>query len=129
MRWTEEQLKAYQNNRKIRSTNKVVSKLIPNKRSKYNNKKIKIDGHCFDSIKESKFYEELKLRLIVKDILGFCVQPKFILADNVSYKPDFIVFEKDNTRIIDIKGMETQVFKIKKKLFEEKFNLKIEIIK
>jgi predicted nuclease of restriction endonuclease-like RecB superfamily len=125
MRWTEEQLKEYQNKNK-----KTVSKLAPKvKKSKYNNKRIKIDGHVFDSIRESKYYEELKLRLAAKDILGFCVQPKFILADNVSYKPDFIVFEKDKTRVIDIKGVETQVFKIKKKLFEEKFNLKIEIIK
>lgn len=127
MRWTEEQFAEY---RKNKAKAKTVSKIVPKvRKSKYNNKRVKIDGHCFDSIRESKYYEELKLRLAAKDILGFCIQPIFILADNVSYKPDFIVFEKERTRVIDIKGVETQVFKIKKKLFEEKFDLKIEIIK
>lgn len=115
MRWTEEQLKNYL------EKNQKTSPESKEKKSKYRNKKVKIDGCYFDSIKESKYYEELKLRLMAGDILGFCLQPKFILSNSISYKPDFIVFEKGRTIIIDVKGFKTDVYKLKKKLFEEKY--------
>lgn len=51
--------------------------------SKYKAKKTSIDGHSFDSEKEANYYEELKLRLRVGEIRGFCIQPTFILAPNL----------------------------------------------
>ena len=116
MRWTEEQLKNY-----LEKNQKTSPEPKEKKPSKYKNKKIKIDGHYFDSIKESKYYEELKLRLMAGDILGFCLQPKFILSNSISYIADFIVFEKDKTIIVDVKGIKTDVYKLKKKLFKEKY--------
>ena len=96
------------------------------KKNKYGAKKTSIDGHCFDSIKEANYYEELKLRLKAGEIKGFCLQPIFILAPNLKYKADFIVFNNDNSwEIIDVKGMKTQNFITKKKVFEDKYNLKI----
>jgi len=98
-------------------------------KSKYHNKKTVVDGISFDSQKESMFYSELKIRLQAKDIKGFCRQPEFILIDGdavMKYYPDFIVWENDKVRIIDVKGMRTQVFINKKKVFEDKFDLKIE---
>ena len=95
-------------------------------KSKYKAKKTSIDGHSFDSIKEANYYEELKLRLRAGEIKGFCLQPTFILAPNLKYKADFIVFNNDGTsEIIDVKGMKTKEYIIKKKVFEDKFNLKI----
>lgn len=123
MRWTEEQLNKYQNKH-----NKSASKVNIQKPSKYRNIKTKIDGHTFDSKKEADFYQELKLRLLAGDILSFCLQPKFILSNSITYRPDFIIFEKDRTRVVDVKGYETEVFKIKKKLFEEKFKIELEVI-
>ncbi len=100
--------------------------LTKNKKSKYNATKVEIDGIKFDSQKEADYYLELKLRLVAKDIKGFCRQPEFILAPNLRYKADFIVFNNDGTsEIIDVKGMQTQIYKDKKKFFEDKFNLKI----
>ena len=120
MRWTEEQLKKYLE--KNQKTSPVSKEKKP---SKYKNKRVKIDGHYFDSIRESKYYEELKLRLMAGDILGFCLQPKFILSGSISYKPDFIVWNIDGTtEIIDVKASEhfkTDVYKLKKKLFKEKY--------
>lgn len=88
--WSVEQYKKYEKNK--------------GKRSKYGAKKTSIDGHTFDSQKEASYYEELKIRLQAKDIKGFCLQPIFILADNLKYKADFIVFNNDNTtEIIDVK--------------------------
>lgn len=94
--------------------------------SKYKAKKTSIDGHSFDSEKEANYYTELKLRLKAGEIRGFCIQPTFILAPNLKYKADFIVFNNDGTsEIIDVKGMKTKEYIVKKKVFEDKFNLKI----
>ena len=66
------------------------------------------------------------MRLAAKDIRGFCRQSEFVLAPNLRYKADFIVFNNDGTSdIIDVKGIKTEVYKNKKKVFEDKFNLKI----
>ncbi len=99
------------------------------KKAKYRANKTSIDGHTFDSQKEANYYCELKNRLQAKDIKGFCIQPIFILAAGLKYKPDFIVFNNDGTsEIIDVKGFKTKEYIAKKKFFEEKFNLKIKEI-
>lgn len=96
------------------------------RKSKYRANKVSIDGHTFDSQKEADFYCELKLRLKSEEINGFCLQPVFILAPGLKYKADFIIFNKDNsTEVIDVKGFKTKEYIAKKKVFEDKFNLKI----
>ena len=97
-----------------------------NKKSKYRANKVSIDGHTFDSQKEADYYCELKMRLQAKEIDGFCLQPTFILAPGLKYKADFIIFNKNNsTEVIDVKGFKTKEYIAKKKVFEDKFNLKI----
>ena len=96
------------------------------RKSKYRANKVSIDGHTFDSQKEADFYCELKIKLQAKESNGFCLQPTFILAPGLKYKADFIVFNKDNsTEVIDVKGFKTKEYIAKKKVFEDKFNLKI----
>ena len=96
------------------------------RKSKYRANKVSLDGHTFDSQKEADFYCELKLRLKSGEINGFCLQPIFILAPGLKYKADFIIFNKDNsTEVIDVKGFKTKEYIAKKKVFEDKFNLKI----
>lgn len=96
------------------------------KKSKYRANKVSVDGHTFDSQKEADYYCELKLRLQAQEINGFCLQPIFILAPGLKYKADFVVFHKDNsTEVIDVKGFKTKEYIAKKKVFEDKFNLKI----
>lgn len=97
-----------------------------NKKSKYKAQKTSIDGHVFDSKKEAEYYCELKNRLRADDIKGFCLQPIFILADGLRYRPDFIIFNNDNsTEVIDVKGTKTKEYIAKKKMFEDKYHLKI----
>ena len=109
--WSLEQYQEYKNNKR---------------KSKYGAVKTNIDGHTFDSKKEADYYSELKLRLQAKEIKGFCIQPTFILADNLKYKADFVVFNNDETaEIIDVKGFKTKEYITKKKVFEDKYNLKI----
>lgn len=131
LRWTEEEYMKYQ--RKHGSDNV----LEPVKKSKYNNKRIRVDGILFDSKLEADFYSDLKLQLKAGVIRGFCRQPEFILVEGfgarkpVIYKADFIVFNLDGTvDIIDTKGYETETFRIKHKQFLNKFpGLELKIIK
>lgn len=96
------------------------------KRSKYNARKTEIDGYTFASQKEANYYCELKMRLKAEEIAGFAVQCKFILAPRLIYIADFVVFYNDKTtEIIDTKGFRTKEYIAKKKIFEDKFNLKI----
>lgn len=96
------------------------------KKSKYRANKVSIDGNTFDSQKEADYYCELKLKLQAKEIDGFCLQPTFILAPGLKYKADFIIFHKDKApEVIDVKGFKTKEYIAKKKVFEDKYNLKI----
>lgn len=98
-------------------------------KSKYRANKVSVDGHTFDSQKEADYYEELKLRLKAGEIDGFCLQPTFILAPSLKYKADFIVFNKEQKPdVVDVKGFKTKEYIAKKKVFEDKFNLKIKEI-
>ena len=91
----------------------------------------------FDSKLEADYYSELKIQLQAGVIKGFCRQPEFVLiagfADRkpVTYRADFIVFNLDGTaEVIDTKGIETEVFKIKEKQFYEKFpHLELKIVR
>lgn len=96
------------------------------KRSKYGAMKTSVDGQTFDSKKEADYYCELKLRLQCGDIKGFCMQPVFLLVPGLKYKADFIIFHNDGScEIIDVKGFKTKEYIAKKKIFEDKYDLKI----
>lgn len=114
---------------------KNLGKDIPEKKSKYNSRKVWIDGVCFDSQKEADYYCQLKLLLKSGMIDGFCRQARFVVtAGNAEtkateYVTDFIIFFPDKTyKIVDVKGMETEVFKLKMKSLKEKYpKIKIEM--
>ena len=102
------------------------------KRTKYNNKRVKVDGILFDSMKEADYYSELKLLLKAKEIQGFSIQCTFVLQEGneeinpITYIADFIVIGRNGiASVIDTKGMRTDVYKLKKKMFEKKFGMKI----
>ena len=103
--------------------------------SKYNAKKVEIDGIKFDSKAEGEFYLHLKQQVAERQILGFERQKRMLLQEvfNVEgvkgkirpifYVVDFIITENDSTlTYVDVKGMETDVFKLKKKLFMKRYN-------
>mgnify|MGYP001613846443 FL=1 len=99
-------------------------------RSKYGNKKVEIDGYTFDSLAESRRYEELCLLEIAGEIKDLFMQPRYELqkpfTDNtgkrhraIFYIGDFYYVEvKTGLRIVeDVKGKATPAFLIKQKLF------------
>ena len=108
--------------------------------SKYKNKKVQIDMFVFDSIAESKRYKQLALLAITGKIKNLKLQPRFLLQESfikngksyrkVEYVADFM-YEEDRKIIVeDVKGKETEVFKLKHKLFEYNYpELEFKIIK
>lgn len=109
--------------------------------NKYKNKKVTVDGIDFDSIKESVRYKQLKMferAGLIKDLklqTKFELQPAFKKNNKtiraITYKADFDYLTKDGRHIVeDVKGIETEVFKLKRKMFEYKYkDLEIKIIK
>jgi hypothetical protein len=107
------------------------------KTSKYHNKKTKVYGVCFDSMKESEYFVTLQYDVRNMVIAGFVLQPKFILQDGndemqpIYYIADFLVIRNDGmTEVWDVKASEafkTDVYKLKKKMFQARYP-KLEII-
>ncbi|MGX5634447.1 DUF1064 domain-containing protein [Bacillus thuringiensis] len=100
--------------------------------SKYNNKKVNLDGYVFDSQAEANYYEGLKIRYARGEIQGFERQPVFNLQpafkkqdksfQAITYIADFLVYlPNGEVEVIDIKGMITETFNVKRKLFEYKY--------
>ena len=107
---------------------------------KYHNKKVEYDGYTFDSIKEKNYYIKLKLLEKAGKIkeLGlqkeYELQPSFKLNNKTSrkitYRADFTykTTEDDKLHVSDVKGFRTDVYRLKKKLFEYKYRIEIEEI-
>src|SRR3990167_10983965 len=111
--------------------------------NKYRNiKQVCNSNHKHDSGKEAQFCAELRLRQIAGEIESYEVQKKFTLQPGFQMRPidqkhihpwrqrgeavraityiaDFVVKHSDGmTEVIDVKGMQTDAFKIKWKLLQ-----------
>lgn len=104
----------------------------PGGKSKYHAQKTVIDDITFDSHQEARYYLYLKMCQKEGIVTGIECQPVFPLQDKftkngvkyqaINYVADFRVKYADGREeIIDVKGMETPVFKLKRKLFEAKY--------
>lgn len=107
--------------------------------SKYNSRKTVVDGIVFDSKKEAKRYVELKKKLAEGEITDLRLQVPFELVPsftididgktrkrrNIRYIADFVYYEDGQKIVEDVKGRKTDIYKLKKKLFEYKFNTTI----
>lgn len=98
-----------------------------------------MDGYVFDSLIEAKYYEQLKWLKANKQIKGFKIQPKYLLQEafkkngkhfrKIEYIADFEVKHLDGSiEVVDVKGMETEAFKIKRKLFERLYLYKLSLV-
>jgi hypothetical protein len=107
--------------------------------TKHGSKKVELDGHVFDSIIESRYYKQLKWAEEHKTILFFRIQPRYLLLEafekngkkhrKIEYVADFEVHHSNGTiEVIDVKGMETEAFKIKRKLFDHKYPHQLTLI-
>lgn len=109
--------------------------------SKYKAKKAIVDGIEFDSKAEAQYYIYLNEKLNKGEIELIRLQPRYTLLDAfekngkkyrpIEYVADFEILYPDGTfEVIDVKGYETPDFKIKRKLFENKFpDTKLTLVK
>lgn len=120
IRWTEEQAASIGH----KFTRKDV-----NKKHKYNAKATVVDGIRFDSKKEAEYYVELKLRVSQGEVKFFLRQVPIHLTGGVRFIIDFQEFHADGTvHFVDVKGVQTAVFKIKKTQAEALYPITIEIV-
>ena len=107
---------------------------------KYRNKITLFDGIKFHSKREAERYRELMLQQKVGAISELQLQPRFELQPSfekggtkyasISYYADFSYILDEELIIEDVKGVETDVFKIKRRLFEHRYpELTIRIVK
>lgn len=88
------------------------------------------DGLKFRSKKEAAYYDQLKLKVKAGLIHFFLMQVPFHLPGGVVYRCDFIEFHADGSvHFTDVKGFETKEFKLKRKLVESLYPIKITVVK
>lgn len=96
---------------------------------KFNAKRTDYDGIRFDSKKEAQYYAKLKMRVSVGQVLFFLRQTAFHLPGGVKYSVDFTEFHADGTvHFVDVKGMKTKEFILKKKMVEDLYPVEIEVV-
>jgi len=111
------------------------------RKRKYNNKIIYHKGLKFDSKKEFNHYLKLEDDLKngkIKDFLfqvpfKYCINSKWIFT----YNADFVITTLEGFKIVqDVKGIDkktgkaitTSLFNLKKKIIQEHYKIKIEIV-
>ena len=111
---------------------------------KYHNTKVIYNGIKFDSKKEMQRYKDLELLESTDYICNLELQKKFLLQEGytnakgkkirpIYYIADFYYYDYiDNKWVVEdvkaSKAYKTEVYKLKKKMFEYKYNLTIDEI-
>lgn len=90
--------------------------------TKYRAKPVVIDGVRFASQAEARRYGQLKLLEKAGQISGLELQPKFPVVVNgmkvCTYIGDFAYFDGKGRIVEDVKGVQTPMFRLKRKLVE-----------
>ena len=102
--------------------------------NKFHAKKTTVDGITFDSKKEAKRWSELQFLERYGIITNLERQKRFTLLDKytnnkgesirgIEYIADFCYYDTQKKQWVveDTKGFRTDVYKIKKKLFEQRY--------
>lgn len=92
--------------------------------SKYRNVRTQIDGRRFDSKAEANRYSELCLLQRAGVISDLECQPRYVVGTGKRppvYVGDFAYIESGRLIVEDVKGVQTPVFRLKAKLFRERY--------
>lgn len=104
------------------------------KPSKYRNQPTEVDGIRFASKKEARRYSDLKLLERAKEIENLVLQPRYPLTvagmHVATYVGDYQYDEVKSGRRVteDVKGVKTDVFRIKAKLFQALYGREVTIV-
>ena len=113
-----------------RSESGALSCVEP-RREKYGRIKKTVAGITFDSTVEAEAWRILKLWEAAGAITELEVQPEFQLEPGfvidgrkvraIKYRADFMFVKDGRKTVVDVKGVQTQAFCIKAKLFKARF--------
>ena len=104
------------------------AELAEAKVSKYSARKKEIDGHMFDSTAEALAYQVLRRWEQAGAISGLKLQPRFVIVEASldaqglkvrarEYVADFEYSQDVRRVVVDVKGVSTQLYSLKKRLF------------
>ena len=108
---------------------------------KYGNKKTEASGIMFDSKAEANRWSELNLLVKAGKISLLDRQPVYVLAPSVKfegsarakpelrYRADFSYVENGVQVVEDVKGVETEAFRIKRHLMKWLYRIDLRVIK
>jgi len=108
-----------------------ISELRVGKRHKYGAVPTVVDGHHFPSIKEALRYGSLRLLERAGEISDLELQPSFTFCYKgetiFTYRADFAYRDRHTGKrvIEDVKGVRTAVYRLKKKIVEAEYGIKI----
>lgn len=121
-------------------------------RSKYGSRKQTVPGITFDSLREARRFQELRLLELAGEISDLRLQVKYVLIPTqrapsfevykrgpnkgrrkpgevlekeCSYIADFVYTKGDETVVEDAKGVRTKEYIIKRKLMLERYGIRI----
>lgn len=98
-------------------------------RHKFGAVAVTVDGHRFPSKAEAAHYRVLKARAKAGEIVALELQPRYPLVVNGekvgTYVADFRYFEGDKLVVVDVKGVLTPVYRLKKKLVKALYGIDI----
>lgn len=122
------------NTMKRRTRSEEIRALVPRRPSKFRNVGTMVDDIWFQSKAEGRRYSELKLLERAGAITHLRLQPRYpLFVDGIKiceYRADFsYVIPGKGMTTEDVKGVETEVFKIKRKLFEAIYKWPVTIVK
>lgn len=125
--------------KEFKADKKVKSFTLPQvgdgqRRGKFGSLKAEVNGIIFDSVMEARYYVYLLNQKAEKKIKTFDMQVSYELipklTDKVTgkkiqatnYIADFVITDnKGKKTVVDVKGKETEVFRIKEKLFRYRY--------
>lgn len=111
-----------------KGTSREATTKPDSKPNKYHNHPTTVDGVRFDSKKEARYYEQLKIRVATGEVSYFLMQVPLRLPGGSKYVVDFQVFFTEPGRreeYVDVKGTLTQVFRLKKREIEHQYPIRI----
>lgn len=107
--------------------------------SKFGNKKVIVDGIKFDSKAESLYYRKLKrqgMSFLAVDPTYCAMQERITLQDSfmlgekripaIVYKADFVIYKDGEVaKVIDVKGFQDAISKLKMKMFAKRYGFPV----
>lgn len=102
---------------------------------KYNAQRQVVDGITFMSRREAREYAELRLLEKAGHIEGLILQPKFPIQIGgmkvCTVIADFQYLDKETgeTRVVDTKGFDTSISRLKRKLVKAVHGVEIEVVR